>query len=68
MHSVCIITHPLAQFFKWLQENIRELRSKQETTDKQETPTIEMVDFKTKFAETKAHAKVKRMRNIPFHW
>jgi dynactin 1 len=42
-----------------LQESNRELRSKQEsgTAPAQTTPTLEIFDFKSKFAETKAHAK-----------
>ena len=46
-----------------LQESNRELRSQQEVSpsQKMETPTIEMFDFKSKFAETKAHAKVKNI-------
>ena len=42
------------------QDQNRDLRTKQqsETTTKAETPQIEMFDFKSKFAETKAHAKV----------
>ncbi len=41
------------------QEQNRDLRAKQEFgTTKAETPQIEMFDFKSKFAETKAHAKV----------
>lgn len=36
-----------------------QLRSKQqESESKVETPTVELMDFKTKFAETKAYAKV----------
>lgn len=36
-----------------------QLRSKQaESESKVETPTAELMDFKTKFAETKAYAKV----------
>jgi dynactin 1 len=42
-----------------LQEANKELRSKQlESETKAETPTIELFDFKAKFAETKAFAKV----------
>ena len=41
------------------QEANKELRSKQlESETKAETPTIELFDFKAKFAETKAFAKV----------
>ncbi|XP_056005085.1 dynactin subunit 1-like isoform X4 [Ostrea edulis] len=42
-----------------LQDTIRDMRSRQaETEQKSETtPTIEVIDFKTKFAETKAYAK-----------
>lgn len=41
-----------------LQEANKELRSKQlESESKAETPTIELFDFKAKFAETKAFAK-----------
>lgn len=41
------------------QESIRELQSKQaEAGQKEATPTIETFDFKAKFAETKAYAKV----------
>jgi hypothetical protein len=38
------------------------MRSRQaETEQKSETtPTIEVIDFKTKFAETKAYAKVRK--------
>jgi hypothetical protein len=43
-----------------LQEANKELRSKQlESETKAETPTIELFDFKAKFAETKAFAKVR---------
>lgn len=36
-----------------------QLRSKQQESEtKVETPTVEIIDFKTKFAETKAYAKV----------
>ncbi len=44
-----------------LQDQNRDLRTRQETetTPKAETPQIEMFDFKAKFAETKAHAKVR---------
>ena len=43
-----------------LQDINRELRSKENVseTSKPDTPSIEMIDFKTKFAESKAHAKV----------
>ncbi|KAK3094997.1 hypothetical protein FSP39_008880 [Pinctada imbricata] len=42
-----------------LQENIRELRSQQAESEVkgETTPTIEAIDFKAKFAETKAYAK-----------
>ncbi|KAH3855895.1 hypothetical protein DPMN_098470, partial [Dreissena polymorpha] len=42
-----------------LQETIRELKSKEggTTEAKVETPSMDMMDFKTKFAETKAFAK-----------
>nr|KAG5688665.1 hypothetical protein BaRGS_033803 [Batillaria attramentaria] len=41
-----------------LQEANKELRSKQQESEaKAETPTIELFDFKAKFAETKAFAK-----------
>nr|XP_022336647.1 dynactin subunit 1-like isoform X4 [Crassostrea virginica] len=42
-----------------LQDTIRDMRSRQaETEHKSETtPTIEVIDFKTKFAESKAYAK-----------
>jgi dynactin 1 len=40
-----------------LQDTIRELKSKSETETKAESPQIEMFDFKTKFAESKAFAK-----------
>ena len=46
-----------------LQEANKELRSKQlESETKAETPTIELFDFKAKFAETKAFAKVNNER------
>lgn len=42
-----------------MKESIRELQSKQaEAGQKEATPTIETFDFKAKFAETKAYAKV----------
>lgn len=41
----------------------RELMSQQEASaEKQQQPPPEMFDFKIKFAETKAHAKVGRQR------
>ncbi|XP_053407314.1 dynactin subunit 1-like isoform X3 [Mercenaria mercenaria] len=40
-----------------LQDTIRELKSRSETETKVESPQIEMFDFKTKFAESKAFAK-----------
>lgn len=47
--------------FRELVSNLQDqLRSKQEETEspvKVETPTVELMDFKTKFAETKAYAK-----------
>ena len=46
------------------QDSNRELRSKTDAeneSNKAETPNIELFDFKTKFAETKAHAKVREM-------
>lgn len=42
-----------------IQETIKDLQSKQaEAGQKEATPTIETFDFKAKFAETKAYAKV----------
>ncbi|XP_060076603.1 dynactin subunit 1-like isoform X2 [Ylistrum balloti] len=41
-----------------LQDTIRDMRSRQvESEQKTETPTMEVFDFKTKFAESKAYAK-----------
>ncbi|XP_062605399.1 LOW QUALITY PROTEIN: dynactin subunit 1-like [Saccostrea cucullata] len=42
-----------------LQDTIRDMRSRQEETEQKSeaTPTIEVIDFKTKFAESKAYAK-----------
>ena len=41
-----------------MQDTIKDLRSKEAESDqKAESPQIEMFDFKTKFAETKAFAK-----------
>ena len=48
--------------FALSQESNRELRTSKQETDttggSAQTPSIEMFDFKAKFAETKAHAKV----------
>ncbi|XP_040275337.1 dynactin subunit 1 isoform X2 [Bufo bufo] len=45
-----------------LQEVNRELRSQQEASvEKEQQPSLEMFDFKIKFAETKAHAKAIEM-------
>lgn len=42
-----------------LQDTIRDMRSRQAETElkSESTPTIEVIDFKTKFAESKAYAK-----------
>lgn len=51
-----------------MKESIRELQSKQaEAGQKEATPTIETFDFKAKFAETKAYAKVCYSYLVFFH-
>ena len=58
--SVCLI----AASFR-AQDVNRELMSQQEASaEKQQQPPPEMFDFKIKFAETKAHAKVGPAREL----
>ncbi|KAL3863717.1 hypothetical protein ACJMK2_005462 [Sinanodonta woodiana] len=61
MESVADYETTIAKFRELvahLQETVKELRSREvESGQKAETPQMEMFDFKTKFAETKAYAK-----------
>ncbi|KAK3590123.1 hypothetical protein CHS0354_041172 [Potamilus streckersoni] len=61
MESVADYEATIAKFRELvahLQETVKELRSREiESGQKAETPQMEIFDFKTKFAETKAYAK-----------